>query len=332
MRLDVSAAIRRPNGFRLNVQLSCDTPVLGLVGPSGCGKSTLLDAIAGIEPGARVVLNGRDLSRLPLHRRGVGYVTQDALLFPHLSLRQNITYSPSAGAIDEVCHALGIAHLLDRMPRNVSGGERRRVALARAIVSRPDILLLDEPFGGLDETRRREALALVSEVNRRFHIPMIIVSHLAEEVVGLADHVVRLEHGHVAAAGPSATLLRASETRVDNYLVGEVVGPGRVEVDGVMLRAALPVGAEGAVRLACYAHDILFAGRRPTDLSARNILSARITSITSAGDCVLVEINPPALRAIVTNEAATEMDLQVGREAVAIIKSTAITFLGPASR
>lgn len=331
MKLEVNATVRRPNGFRLEVELSCETPVLGLVGPSGCGKSTLLDAIAGIEPGAHVVLDGRDLSHVPLHRRGVSYVTQDALLFPHLTVRQNITFSPTAGPIDEVSRTLGIVHLLDRMPRNISGGERRRVALARAMVSRPNLLLLDEPFGGLDETRRREALALVCEVNRKFHIPMVIVSHLTEEVIGLADHVVRLEKGRIVAAGPSATLLRASETRVDNYLVGQVVGPGRVSVDGVVLRAALPPEARGRVRLACYANNILLAKHPPTDVSARNVISSRVSTVTPAGDGMLVEVDRPPLLALVTNEAAEEMELQTGREVVAVVKAAAITYLGPAS-
>jgi len=331
MKLEVNANVRRPNGFRLEVELSCETPVLGLVGPSGCGKSTLLDAIAGIEPGAHVVLDDHDLSRVPLHRRGVGYVTQDALLFPHLTVRRNLAYSPTAGPIEAVARALGIAHLLDRMPRHLSGGERRRTALARAIVSRPKILLLDEPFGGLDETRRREALALVGDVNRAFRIPMVIVSHVTEEVIGLADHTVRLELGRMSAAGPSITLLSASETRVDNYLVGRVVGPGRVAVDGVELRAAMPAEAHGSVRLACYAHDVLLAKHPPVEVSARNVISSRITAVIPTGHAMLVEIERPRLRAIVTSEAAAAMDVQVGREIVAIIKATAITFLGSAS-
>jgi molybdate transport system ATP-binding protein len=328
MKLEVQANVRRPNGFRLEAHLACDTPVLGLIGPSGCGKSTLLDAIAGIEPGARVVLDGRDLSRVPLHRRGVGYVTQDALLFPHLTVRQNITYSPTAGPIEEVTRALGIAHLLDRMPRNVSGGERRRIALARAIASRPGLLLLDEPFGGLDETRRREALAVTGEVSRRFGIPMIVVSHLMEEVVGLAGQVVRLEQGRVSETGPSAMLLREGEVRVDNYFVGQVAGPGRVIVGGVELQAALPADAQGSVRLACYAHNILLATHAPPDISARNVVTSRVAAVMPAGGAVLVEIAHPALRALVTRESAAELGLQEGREVVALIKATAIAYLG----
>ncbi len=210
MNLEVDADVRRPNGFHLRVRICCETPSLGLVGPSGSGKSTLLDAIAGIEPGARVVLDGRDLSRVPLHRRGVGYLAQDALLFPHLSVRRNLSYSPDANSIEEVASAVGISHLLDRMPRHLSGGERRRAALARAIVGRPRLLLLDEPFAGLDEARSREAVQLVRRVMLDYRIPLIVVSHRAEEVLGVADHAIRLEEGRVRDSGPSAALLRAA--------------------------------------------------------------------------------------------------------------------------
>ena len=207
MKLDVTARIARPNGFVLDVQLSCETAVLGLVGPSGGGKSTLLDAIAGVEIGARVRLDDEDLSPAPLHRRRIGYVTQDPLLFPHLSVRANIMYSPLAQGVDDVARALGIVPLLDRMPRHLSGGERRRVSLARAIVSRPRLLLLDEPFNGLDEASRAEAIALVRDAHTTFALPMLLVSHRADEVNALATHVVRLEAVRLTP-GPDTTTPR----------------------------------------------------------------------------------------------------------------------------
>ncbi len=151
MKFEIEARIPRPAGFILDASFLCEAQTVGIVGPSGSGKSTLLDAIAGIEPGARVVLDGEDVSERPLHRRDVGYVTQDALLFPHLSVRSNLLFSPRAGALGDVPAALGIERLLERMPRHLSGGERRRVALARAVLSRPRLLLLDEPFAGLDD-------------------------------------------------------------------------------------------------------------------------------------------------------------------------------------
>ena len=204
MKLELDVSIRRPSGFALEVSERCETGSLGLVGPSGSGKSTLLDAIAGLEPGARVLLDGRDLTPLAAHEREIGYVPQDASLFPHLSVRRNLLYSPRAKALDDVPAALGIEPLLDRMPRNLSGGERRRVALARALLSRPKLLLLDEPLTGLDDARRREAMELIVRVRSAYKIPMILVSHRADEVAGLAEWSLRLDAGRVTDRGALA--------------------------------------------------------------------------------------------------------------------------------
>jgi molybdate transport system ATP-binding protein len=245
-------------------------------------------------------------------------------------VRENLLYSPRAAGLGDVPEALGIAHLLDRMPRHLSGGERRRVALGRAILGRPRILLLDEPFGGLDETRRREAMSLLEPLRRSAGIPMILVSHLAEEVVGLTSWAVRLEAGRVAASGPSASVLRAAETRIDNYFGGTVAGPGRVRVGAVELAAMVPRGASGRLRLACYAHDVLLALRPPEGISARNVFPARIASVEHLEDAVLVQLHDPPLRAIITPQAAAALRLSAGATVTAIVKATSIACLGNA--
>jgi molybdate transport system ATP-binding protein len=331
VRFEVGVRIARPTGFALEVAFDCDARALAIVGPSGSGKSTLLDAIAGVERGAHVRLDGRDLSRLALHQREVGYVTQDPLLFPHLDVRRNLAYSPRAADVESTARALGIARLLDRMPRHLSGGERRRVGLARALVSRPRVLLLDEPFGGLDETRRRESMSFLSWVHRTFDVPMVLVSHLADEVIGLTDFAIRLEAGRVAASGPSASVLRAVETRVDNYFEGEALGDGRVRLaDGTELVAVLPERATGPVRLACYAFDVLLATSPPAGISARNVLSARVSALVPAGESVLVELGALPLRALLTPGAVRAMELGPAAPVVVIVKATSIAYLGPA--
>jgi molybdate transport system ATP-binding protein len=330
VKIEFDVRVKRPAGFRLEAAAACEAESLGIVGPSGSGKSTLLDAIAGIEPGARVVLEGRDWSDVPLHRRHIGYLTQDALLFPHLSVLENLRYSPRAADLGEIPGALGIEHLLDRRPRNLSGGERRRVALARSILSRPRLLLLDEPFGGLDETRRREAMALLADVRVRFRLPMILVSHLADEVIGLTDWTIRLEAGRIVGQGPSAAVLRGSETHIDNYLTGTVVARGRVCVDGVELAAIVPENVAGTVRLACYAHDILLARSILEGISARNVLSTTVAAIRSLSDAVLVELARPRLKALVTPEAARSLGLTPGAGVVCVLKATSLVYLGPA--
>ena len=325
MRLEVEALVRRRD-FRLGVSLRADADRLAIVGPSGSGKSTLLDVIAGIEPG-RVALDGEDLTRVPLHRRGVGYVMQDAPLFPHLTVRRNLAYGPRAADVEGIAARLGIAHLLDRMPRHLSGGERRRAALARAIASRPRLLLLDEPFAGLDEAARRDAMSLLHGVRG---IPTILVSHSPAEVLGLAERAVRLEGGRVVGEGPSASLLRAGEREIDNCFLGEVVGKGRVRAGGVELLVSLPEGASGAVRLACYAHEILLARERPASISARNVFPAVVRELVPAADDVLATLESPPLRVLLTSDAARELGLAPGARVVAVLKSTSIACLGAA--
>ena len=328
MKIEVEARVGRRAGFALDVRLASECGALAIVGVSGSGKTTLLDCIAGIEAGARVVLDGDDWTDRPLHQRAIGHVAQDGLLFPHLSVRRNLLYSPRASELGDVPEALSIDHLLERMPRNLSGGERRRVALARAIVSGPKLLLLDEPFAGLDEARRRAAMALLAHVMKRYGIPTILVSHMADEVIGLTDETIRLELGRIVEQGPSAAVLRASETRIDNYLDGEALGDGRVRVGEVVLATAAPAALRGPVRLGCYAHDVVLASTPPAGISARNVIPCIVRGVVGSGEGVLVELDAPPLRALVTPQAVNALAIAPGRATHAIIKATSIVALG----
>lgn len=330
MNLHFQVHVARKNGFVLDINETCSAEALGIVGPSGSGKSTLLDAITGIEVGATILIDQKDLSHTPLAERRLGYVMQDPLLFPHLSVRGNVTYSPRAQSVEHLAKTLGIDHFLDRMPAGLSGGERRRVALARAIASRPDLLILDEPFSGLDEFHRREAMALLDYIKGQMKIPMILVSHVADEIIGLTDWTIRLEAGRVVARGRSESVLEPSETRIDNYFTALVTGPGRVRVGGVEMSVLLPENVSGLVRLACYANDIVLATQPPHDLSARNLFETKIVSKTPAGRLILIVLENPSLRVLVTAEAAAKLELEQGRHVYAILKSSSIVYLGSA--
>jgi molybdate transport system ATP-binding protein len=208
--------------FALELDAALSAHVTAVFGPSGAGKTSLLEAVAGLrhpEKG-RIVLSGRVLDdaaarvRVPPRQRSVGYVTQDDSLFPHLSVAGNLRYGENRGAArraplgeDRVINTLGLASLLDRRPATLSGGERRRVALGRALLSAPEILLLDEPLSGLDRPLKERVLEHLLKVKAAFPLPILFVTHEAAEVAALADEVVVLERGRMAGRGRPAELL-----------------------------------------------------------------------------------------------------------------------------
>jgi molybdate transport system ATP-binding protein len=203
--IEISATLRR-GGFALEAAFDSEARVTALVGPSGVGKTTVLNIIAGLlRPDAgRVVVDGAVLldtatrTFVPPHRRGIGYVFQDARLFPHLSVRRNLLYGRwfargrAGPGLEEVATLLGIAPLLDRGTNRLSGGEAQRVALGRAILSHPRLLLMDEPLASLDDARKNEILPYIEKLRDEFRIPIVYVSHAAAEVERLADMVVRM--------------------------------------------------------------------------------------------------------------------------------------------
>jgi molybdate transport system ATP-binding protein len=217
--------VSRGNGYTLDVALELPgRGVTALFGPSGAGKSTLLRAIAGLERHAGGFLRIGDTvwqdARVfvPPHRRALGYVFQEASLLPHLDVRRNIDYGwtrtpPAERTVDraQTIELLGIGDLLDRAPAQLSGGERQRVAIARALLASPRLLLLDEPLAALDAARRQELLPFLERMHDALAIPMLYVSHAADEVARLADHVVLLDAGRVTASGPVGAMMARPE-------------------------------------------------------------------------------------------------------------------------
>jgi molybdate transport system ATP-binding protein len=207
----------RQGTFTLEVRARLTSRVTALFGPSGAGKTTILDAIAGLRSpsagvvtvGGRVLLDTAAGIDLPPHARHVGYVPQDVALFPHMDVRRNVLYGRREGqklALATVVETLEIEALLDRTVPQLSGGERQRVALARALMSAPELLLLDEPLAAVDVERRRRILPYVERVRDALGVPIIYVTHDADEVARIADHVLVLDNGLVVRAGDPATL------------------------------------------------------------------------------------------------------------------------------
>jgi molybdate transport system ATP-binding protein len=213
LRVDVTKQLGE---FSLEASFTSEGRVTGLFGASGAGKSSLINMIAGLlKPDRGVIsLDGETLDdtaarvHVPPHRRRIGYVFQDARLFPHLNVRQNLDYGRRMNGLADdpaqrsrVTELLDIGPLMDRRPGKLSGGERQRVALGRALLSKPRLLLLDEPLGSLDEGRKVEILPYLVRLRDEAGIPMVYVSHDAAELRQLATQIVMLRHGRVTALG-----------------------------------------------------------------------------------------------------------------------------------
>jgi molybdate transport system ATP-binding protein len=220
LRVDV---FKQLGEFSLDVAFISAGQVTGLFGASGAGKTSLICMVAGLTTPDRgviavndaVLFDGRAGINVPPHRRRIGYVFQDARLFPHLSVAQNLDYGRRMNRLvrdvaDEsrITEMLDIGHLLDRRPGGLSGGERQRVALGRALLSKPRLLLLDEPMGALDEARKAEILPYLTRLRDEGDVPMVFVSHDADEMRQLATHIVLLKRGRVVASGGTEVLPR----------------------------------------------------------------------------------------------------------------------------
>jgi molybdate transport system ATP-binding protein len=352
LSLDIRVAFP---GFALDV--AQDFPAQGitaLFGPSGCGKSTLLRVIAGFEGsatgrvafGSEVWMDAR--THLAPHRRGVGYVFQDARLFPHLSARGNLDYAarrargfPAQYSFDDVVRVLDLAPLFDRRAQQLSGGERQRVAIGRTLLSRPRLLLMDEPLAALDTKRKAEIMPYIARLPQAFGLPILYVTHALEEVTQLCDRIVALSAGRVVATGGVAeTLERLDLEGVQGHFEAGAVLRGRVMAQDAALHltridlgcATLEVpeigldpGAE--VRLRVRARDVSLARNRPEGLSIRNILNARVLAVVPEPDTafaeVLLDLGGQNLRARITRAAVLDLQLAAGQDVVALVKSVA---------
>ena len=355
---DITVRLRRERpGFSLDVDLALPgRGVTALFGPSGAGKTTLLRSIAGLEAGVTgaVAVNGevwQDSSQgtwLPPHRRRVGFVFQDADLFAHLDVRGNLAYGERRARVaaparhrDEVIELLGLGALLDRRPATLSGGERRRAAIARALLVEPAVLLLDEPMAGLDAARRHEILPWLERLHRQAALPILYVTHDVDEVARLADHLVVLASGRVAAAGPLGQVL----ARLDPPLpLGDEAGVVLEAVIGMrdepwqLCRADFTGGglwladrgkaAGSRVRVRVLARDVSLALTSPQGSSILNALPGQVDGIVDdahpALALVRVRLGEAALLARVTRRSVASLGLAPGSRVWAQVKSAAV--------
>lgn len=359
--VDVKATL---GSFMLDVQMMVPADgITALFGPSGSGKTTLLRIIAGFQD-ARGRITARDSVwldsksgiNLPAHQRSVGYLFQEGRLFPHLNVLGNLKYAlrratPSDAklTLEEVAAAFDLDGLLARRVDLLSGGERQRVALARTLLTQPDLVLLDEPLAALDAQRKAEILPYLEGLSKRFAGPTIYVSHAVDEVAVLTDRMIVMTDGCVRAQGATAEILEGLDVHsVTGRFEAGVVVEARVTGHESRFRLALLDLAgqsismpmqdgldEGrTVRIRIRSRDVALANREPVGLSIRNVLAARVIQLVEERDSafaeVLVEVGAGAacqrLRASITRAAVEDLGLTVGAPVFALIKS--VTFDG----
>ncbi len=347
--------LARP-GFALDTAFTAGQGVTALFGPSGSGKSTVIRLLAGLERpdkgritvGDTVLLDTGGGIAVPPHRRRMGLVFQDALLLPHLSVKANLTYgrwfTPRGErriAFDPVVEVLGIGHLLDRRPATLSGGERQRVAIGRALLTSPRLLLMDEPLAALDQARKQEILPFIERLRDAFALPVVYVSHAAEEVTRLASHVVRLDAGRVVAEGTPAEVFAGRDAPGgDRFALRSVLGArvkrqlpdyGVTLLDHPAGEIVVPglVASEGEVRVAIRATDVTLARGATEGLSTRTVLDGTVLAIEpeEPGPFVIVRLRlrgGDVIAAAVTRLAAAALDLAPGLPVKALVKAGAI--------
>lgn len=354
MTIAVDVSLAR-GAFTLDVAFTAPSGLTALFGRSGSGKTTIIDLIAGLarpdrgriaRDGEVLVDTARRMS-VPTHRRRIGTVFQQARLLPHLTVRQNLTYGrwfagsrgdASGLGFDEVVGLLGIDHLVDRRPAGLSGGEGQRVAIGRALLSRPRLLLMDEPLAALDAARKAEILPVIERLRDRAGIPIVYVSHAVSEVARLAGTIVVLEAGRVTASGPAETILRRGELGAFHEAEAGALLDMMVEADGETGLTRL-VGRAGrldvpglgravgsSVRVRVPARDVIVSLGAPVGLSARNVLPGQILSLRPLGEAAIlaeIDCNGAILSARLTRASSAALALAPGRPVFAVVKSVA---------
>ena len=356
--MSLSVDIRHAMGaFRLNVTFEAPDGVTVLFGRSGSGKTSVVNAVAGLltPDEGRIVLEGRVLfdsaarRSVPVHRRRLGYVFQEGRLFPHLTVRENLLYADrvagngAAAGLDRVVDMLGVAHLLNRRPGALSGGEAQRVAIGRALLSDPVMLLMDEPLAALDGARKAEILPYLERLRTEAGVPILYVSHNVSEVARLATHVVVLEDGAVVKAGAAGAMLADPEVArimgvrdAGAVLQARVLhhsGDGLTELEfsgGILClpEVEAPVGSDLRVRI--LAQDVMLAIEAPRGISALNILPVTVLALRRGqGPGVMVQLRAGSdtLLARITRRSADALALREGSACFAVLKSVAVAHI-----
>ena len=346
----------RLGAFALDVQFETGSGLIALFGRSGSGKTSVINIIAGLTTpnegrvvvGDTTLIDTRSGIGVPRHNRRIGYVFQEGRLFPHLTVRQNLLYGrwfsgqgEQGGEMDRVVDLLGIGSLLQRRPGRLSGGEKQRVAIGRALLADPRLLLMDEPLASLDDARKAEILPYIERLRDQSRIPIVYVSHSIAEVARLASTVVLLSEGRVAAVGPTSEIMQRLDLLplTDRTEAGAVIEAtverhddrfGLTELRsraGLWKLGRLDVPEGSRLRLRVRARDVMLAMSAPGDLSALDVFPGVVADIADReGPIVNIRLDcgGEALIARLTRYSVERLQLEPGKPVFALIKSVAL--------
>ncbi len=352
MSLSVDISLRLGK-FALEAAFEAGPGVTAIFGPSGSGKTTLINAVAGLARpergrilvGDTVLFDARTGIDLPCHKRRIGYVFQDGRLFPHLSVEDNLLYGQRfsdrklpAGPVVEM---LGLEGLLTRKPAHLSGGEKQRVAIGRALLADPQVLLMDEPLAALDAARKDEILPYLERLRDADRVPVLYVSHAMSEVARLANHLVLLRDGKVARQGPLDDILadpaavrdiglREAGALITARVAASDVGDGLSELAtsaGKLFLPKLDLPEGAMLRLRIQASDVILSKDHPDGLSALNILPATVSEIYEGGGpgaAILLTSGTDRILARITMRSARALKLRAGMKCFAILKTVSV--------
>ncbi len=345
-----------PGGFSLDARFETDARVTALFGPSGSGKSSVIEMIAGlrtpdkgyISTAGETLFDSTTALNLPPDARGIGVVFQDLLLFPHKNVEQNLRYGMKRARrggpevrFERVTEVLELDALLDRPIGALSGGERQRVALGRALLSRPRLLLMDEPLAALDDRLKLRVLAYVERIVAEWGVPVVYVSHSQAEVRRLADHVVVMDGGRVVASGPPADALatRGAMQMKDasgpmNVLrvthLREEAGRWTGDVGGQrIVLPAMEFAPQGDLYVQVSPESVLLSREDLQGVSARNHLKGTVRNVVEIGGTCFVAVDVGQIVwADVTPAAVKELDIKIGADVFCLIKTHSLRVLG----
>ncbi len=342
--------------FELDTEFDSDAGITALFGRSGSGKTTLVNAIAGLvrpDRGA-IEVNGECLFEsargidVPVERRRIGYVFQEGRLFPHLTVRGNLNYGYELArpneryvAVKQVVDLLGLQHLLDRRPANLSGGEKQRVAIGRALLASPRVLLMDEPLASLDNLRKTEILQYIERLHDEIKVPIVYVTHAVEEIVRLAETVVLMAGGRVLATGKVSEVMGKPELRAHTGIFegGTVIDAQVIAHDlqydltalefagGTLTVPGVDALVGEPIRMRIRARDVSLALARPVDISVLNVLQGQVVEVNAEEGPtanVRIDVGGVMLVARVTRLSVERLGLRPGREVFALIKAVSL--------